>query len=330
VTQARIDIPPPDLQIDFTFALVQIRVLYLQEALGETVRSLEVTEIDRQLADLAPGTSLQHLASRGLRGESLFPVPCVLENNPRLLGYYRLLLGFSQKSFYATGLGVGRFRSMEVAGDLSDNNRALFPELCAALSWSAAVLLENIRALGISRDLIDDLTLLTVGPQLRGGANVQKGVASIVRVFEAISHIVNDAAVRTESACIEIQNAAGRKVLIEFAPDPDIIIREEMATDNYRNIIAIEVKGGSDFSNIHNRIGEAEKSHRKARASGYVECWTVVNVDRIDIDLARRESPSTNRFYRISQLGLGAGDEYQDFMNRIVSLTGIKGAAPAP
>jgi hypothetical protein len=218
---------------------------------------------------------------------------------------------------------------MEVAGDLSDNNRASLPDLCTALSWSAAVLLESIRALGISRELIDDLTLLTVGPQLRGGANVQKGVASVVRVFETISHIVNDAAVRTESACIEIQNAAGRKVLIEFAADPDIIIREEMAADNYRNIIAIEVKGGSDFSNIHNRIGEAEKSHRKARASGYVECWTVVNVDRIDLDLARRESPSTNRFYRLSQLELGAGDEYQDFMNRIVSLTGIKGAAPA-
>ena len=329
MTKAKINSPPPDLQIDFTFAMVQIRVLYLQEALSETVRSLEVREIDRQLADLVPGACLQHLASRGLRGELMFPVPCVLENNPRLLWYYRLLLGFSQKSFYATGLGVSRFRNMEVAGDLSDNNRALLPDLCAALSWSAAALLEGIRALGISRELIDDLTLLTVGPQLRGGANVQKGVASIVRVFETISHIVNDAAVRTDSACIEIQNAAGRKVLIEFAPDPDIIIREEMAADTYRNIIAIEVKGGSDFSNIHNRIGEAEKSHQKARASGYVECWTVVNVDRINMDMASRESPSTNRFYRISQLELGAGAEYQDFMNRIVSLTGIKGAAPS-
>ena len=128
--------------------------------------------------------------------------------------------------------------------------------------------------------------------------------------------------------CIEIQNAAGRKVLIEFAPDPDIIIREEMATDAYRNIIAIEVKGGSDFSNIHNRIGEAEKSHQKARAVGYVECWTVVNVDRIDMDMASRESPSTNRFYRLSQLESRSGDEYRDFVNRIVSLTGVTAAGP--
>ena len=131
------------------------------------------------------------------------------------------------------------------------------------------------------------------------------------------------AAVQVFPNRIEIKNAAQRKVLIEFAADPDIIIREEMKQGSYRNIIAIEVKAGTDFSNIHNRIGEAEKSHQKARANEYVECWTVVNVDRIDLDMARRESPSTNRFYRLSHLEGKRGDEYEDFWSRIVSLTGI-------
>jgi len=90
-----------------------------------------------------------------------------------------------------------------------------------------------------------------------------------------------------------------------------------------RNVIAIEIKGGTDFSNIHNRLGEAEKSHQKARLSGFVECWTVVNVDNIDLDMARKESPSTNRFYRLSQLVLGKGSEYLDFKRRIQSLTGL-------
>lgn len=122
---------------------------------------------------------------------------------------------------------------------------------------------------------------------------------------------------------IELKNAAGRTVLIEFAADPDIIIREEMRAGSYRQLIAIEVKGGRDFSNVHNRIGEAEKSHQKARAAGYVECWTVVNVDNIDIATARRESPSTNRFYRISDLIAAAGADYDDFRDRVISLTGI-------
>ena len=98
-----------------------------------------------------------------------------------------------------------------------------------------------------------------------------------------------------------------------------------MGEDRFRELIAVEVKGGSDFSNIHNRIGEEEKSHQKAKAKaeGYVECWTVVNVVRIDLDLAGRESLSTNRFYRISDLNRAEGTDYDDFRQRIISLTGI-------
>ena len=114
-------------------------------------------------------------------------------------------------------------------------------------------------------------------------------------------------------------------MLIEFASDPDIVIREEMRHEDYRNIIAIEVKGGRDFSNIHNRIGEAEKSHQKAKDAGFVECWTVVNVDRINMKMAARESPTTNRFYRISSLVAAEGEEYDDFRARVVALTGIRG-----
>ena len=97
---------------------------------------------------------------------------------------------------------------------------------------------------------------------------------------------------------------------------------------SYRNIIAIEIKAGSDFSNIHNRIGEAQKSHQKARGAGYNECWTVVNVDKIDLAMARRESPTTNRFYRISDLVNATGADYQDFRDRVISLTSIKVATP--
>jgi hypothetical protein len=32
--------------------------------------------------------------------------------------------------------------------------------------------------------------------------------------------------------------------------------------------VAVEIKGGKDYSNIHNRIGEAEKSHQKAKKEG--------------------------------------------------------------
>lgn len=271
-----------------------------------------------------PKPSLATLASHGLRGELMFPVPLLLTENPRLLGYYRLLYGYSQKEFYTTETGVSRFQSMEKRGVLTAANAADLPDLCRALSGAAALLLDGIGAKRVSQALLDDLTLLTLGPQLRGGANVKKGAAGIVKVFDAIHDIVKPAVKEATANRIEIENAAGRRVLIEFAPDPDIIIREEMSADNFRELIAVEVKGGSDFSNIHNRIGEAEKSYQKAKAAGYVECWTVVNVDRIDMDMAKKESPTTNRFYRISDLINGGGPEYQDFRARVISLTGIR------
>ncbi|MCI5123465.1 MAG: XcyI family restriction endonuclease, partial [Candidatus Electrothrix sp. AR5] len=226
--------------------------------------------------------------------------------------------------FYTKKFGVSAFKSMEVKGTLTFKNQERLSGLCEGMVYSACALLDGIGVDRVSKELLDDLTLLTVGPQLRGGANVKKGVAGIIDVFEVIHNIVEHAATKSTQSKIQIVNAAERKVSIEFAPDPDIVICEEMNAISIRKLIAIEIKGGTDFSNIHNRVGEAEKSHQKAKSDGYVECWTVVNVDRIDMNMARRESPSTNRFYRISALKSGEGEEYDDFKNRIIALTGIK------
>jgi len=288
-----------------------------------TVREMGVGEIDKELAQYVPAPYLAVLAGRGLRGELVFAVPSVLATNPHLLGYYRLLLGFSQKAFYTREFGLSGFANMENKGHISDPNKNKLPLLCTELVKSACSLLDGLNADNLSSSFIDDLTLLTLGPQLRGGANVRRGMEGIITVFNTVHEIVRPSVVSSRPNCIELQNAARRKVLIEFASDPDIRIREQMTTGRFRNIIAIEVKAGQDFSNIHNRIGEAEKSHQKAKLNDYVECWTVVNVDRIDINMARKESPSSNRFYLISNLVSPSNDEYQDFRDRIVSLTGI-------
>lgn len=318
-------IPDPELQASFAAALSEIRTMYLQDALREAVTSLQVPTIDKELAEHVPAHSLTTLAGHGLRGEMMFPVPSVLRANPRLIGYYRLLYGYSRKEFYTTATGLSRYAGMEDRGTIGKGLDDTLPDVCRALCKAGAMLLAAINAAQISAALLDDLTLLTLGPQLRGGANVRKGSAGIRTVFNAIHEIVESAVTSLTESSMTIVNAAGRTVLIEFAPDPDIIIREEMRQGQFRQLIAIEVKAGSDFSNIHNRIGEAEKSHQKAKAVGYVECWTVVNVDKIDIATAHRESPSTNRFYRISDMVAAEGDDYVDFRDRVISLTGIVG-----
>jgi hypothetical protein len=161
-------IPEPDLQVEFFHRLMQIRKIYLLDSLLSAVSNLEIPGIDKELGDLVSGSALQKVAGWGLRGEIIFAVPYVLSNQPRLLGYYRLLLGFSQKQFYGERYGFAPFKSMEDKGRLTANHGDHLYEFCRALCASAELLVAGTGQL--SRDLVHELTLLTLGPQLRGGA----------------------------------------------------------------------------------------------------------------------------------------------------------------
>lgn len=317
-------LPPPDLQVSFALKLIEARSQYLQEALKQTVRTMDIEKLDTQLAKYAPKAGLSVLASHGLRGELVFPVPLVLEKSPRLLGYYRLLFGYSQKSFYTSTTGMGRFKSMEERGIVTPRNSSELPEMCQNLGEVGAMLLAGVGPTSVSDQFLDDLTLLTLRPQFRGSANVEIGTEGIEVAFGIVREIVRKAIQNEDENHLRLKNAAGREVHIEVAADPDIRIVEFMTSGAQRHLIAIEVKGGRDFSNIHNRVGEAEKSHQKARADGFTECWTIVNVDRTNFEQAKRESPSTNRFYRIKDLLDQSSDQYRDFRDRIQALTGVR------
>jgi hypothetical protein len=319
------NLPDPALQIDFASRLLLLRESMLQESLLASVARIAVSKINRQLEKHAPASGLKALASRGIRGELLFSVPCLFELNPRLLGYYRLLLGYSQKAFYGSECGLSVFRSMEESGVFSTAAKTEIEDLCQGLNIAAGCLLKSLPPTAISAPFLDHLTLLTLGPQLRGGANVKKGCRGIAAVFEILREIVQSCLKEATPSTLILTNPAGRNVRVALGSDPDIVITEAFSdrSGGSRLLIAIEVKSGTDFSNIHNRIGEAEKSHQKARRSGFTECWTVVNVEKINLALARRESPSTDRFYRLERLLLRSGEEFSDFKNRVLSLTGV-------
>ncbi len=318
------NLPPPDLQVGFALKLMEARSRLLQDFLKATVRTLDIEELDKQLAKYAPKTGLTVLASNGLRGELVFAVPLVLEASPQLLGYYRLLFGYSQKLFYTTTTGLGRFKGMEERGVIAARNSSELSAMCLHLGEVGAMLLAGVGSAAVSDHFLDDLTLLTLGPQFRGGANVDIGTEGIEVAFGIVREIVKNAIEDEHENRLKLRNAAGRAVHIEVAADPDIRIVEIMTSGAERHLIAIEVKGGRDFSNIHNRVGEAEKSHQKARADGFTECWTIVNVDRTNFNQAKRESPSTNRFYRIRDLVDQSTEQYSDFRDRIQALTGVR------
>jgi hypothetical protein len=291
----------------------------------EAVGALSIRDLDSELNLYAPAQGVSALAARGLRGELAFAVPSVLHWRPQLLGYYRLLLGYSQKSFYTASTGFNKLKSAEESGRLSTTQHTFLPEACSVLNHNCALLIETIPRPILSAGLFDDLTLLTLGPQLRGGANNKRGVDGINLIFDLIHHILASHVTEQSDRSLKLINASRRQVAVEFAADPDIVIREQVSQSGhkFRNIIAIEIKAGTDYSNIHNRIGEAEKSHQKARKAGFTECWTVVNVPSLNLAMARTESPSTNRFFTLYELLVPGHEKAEEFADLLRSLTGI-------
>ena len=101
-------------------------------------------------------------------------------------------------------------------------------------------------------------------------------------VFMAITEIVKKHITKQGTARLELTNASKRKVIVTLSSDPDVSV-QEIINDRAHNKVAIEVKGGTDVSNAHNRAGEAEKSHTKAKQKGFRDFWTIISKKGIDM-----------------------------------------------
>lgn len=151
--------------------------------------------------------------------------------------------------------------------------------------------------------------------------NNQYGLIATQKTFGLIKELVKDYIVSSSLTSIQIKNDSGRLVKISFASDPDIEIVEELSSRS-RGLISIEIKGGRDFSNIHNRIGEAEKSHQKAKARGYFEFMTIISVD-IDYSTLKSESPTTSHFFHLDRISDKQEAEYLKFKDILASVLSV-------
>lgn len=92
--------PGPERQLSFHQLLVAARKTVLIDGLREAVVQVDPCVLKNQLMEFVPSDVQKLLASAGIRDEEVFPTPVLLEACPTLVGYYRLLLGVPQKSFY--------------------------------------------------------------------------------------------------------------------------------------------------------------------------------------------------------------------------------------
>jgi hypothetical protein len=306
-----------DLQISFYFRLKEIKTRYLQSALFSTIERLSVSDIDVDLKKRADPKVLNKLARFGIRAEVFLPVTTILQENPRLVGYYRLLYGISQKEFYKAH---GRIRRLEEGSGKRSYSEKEISDVVDLLFPIGEALVRGIDT--VSQDIAHELQLLTLGPQLRGGRNTELGKAATARTFALIKEIVRGSIEKETENAISIINSAGRTVLIQFSSDPDIAITERLNSGD-RKLVSIEIKGGTDYSNAHNRLGEAEKSHQKARQDGFFEFWTIVRVD-LDPIIAKKESPTTSHFFNLDKIEEISTEDAKIFRDLLSSILSIK------
>jgi hypothetical protein len=311
----------PSRQVIFHQMLVAARKTILMDALSEALGSIDPAIVKKQITLYIPADAQRILAASGIRDEHVFPLPIVLEKKPTLVGYYRLLLGISQKRFYGGGTGMSPFKSMEDRGLFNPKRRPPLEEFAKVMAESLSEMVRQISPKISARD-VAELPLITLGSQLYGSNNNAIGKKATRDVFVSVAEIVKRFITTQDAKRITIKNASKRKVVIALSTDPDIRIQEDF-DGKLRNKVAIEIKGGTDNSNAHNRAGEAEKSHQKAKAQGFRDYWTIISMTGVNKAKLKQESPTTNSWFDVAQVLGREGMDWNEFRSRFAGEVGI-------
>ena len=248
--------PRATRQVTFHELLLAARRTWTIDALSSVLASVDPQMVKSQLLIYVPMDVQQTLARLGIRDEHVFPTPVVLEAKPALVGYYRLLTGVGQKSFYRGPTGMSPFRKLENDGVLLPSTRQLLPDFCAAMGDVLAELIRAIAPALSARDL-SELQLLTLGSNFYGSANTKIGQVATKGVLDAIATALVDYVVERAARSLLARSPNGRTFTIALSSDPDVAVQETISGD-VTNVLAIEIKGGSDAANVYNRGGEAE------------------------------------------------------------------------
>ena len=297
----------------------------LADALAETVARIDPTELAAEVAAFVPAAGRQAVQAAGIRDEQVFALPAVLAARPSLLGYYRLLAGISQKQFYSGAAGTGSFKSMEEHNRIAPRAASGLPDLCRALNDALSELVTALPG-GLRRSDVEQLPLLMLGAQADGSWRTRIGQSATKSVYQGIRAVVEASGLEfadsPDETSLTLVNHAGRKITAALAADPDVVIREDIGAVSVLKV-AVEIKGGTDQSNAHNRAGEAEKSHQKARASNAADFWTIISLDRVDRSVIFAESPTTRQWFDVTQVVRQSGADWDRFVDAVKIAMGI-------
>lgn len=314
-------IPSTAKQIQAHKILHKYRDRMLGENLKTTVATIDPDILQSEIAQFVNKDCRMILQGLSIREETMFALPCVLNRNPTLLGYYRLLMGISEKQFYTSSTGLSIFKTMEHDGKIAKNSKQELNNLCYAINSAVENLLKSVNCSALPQDL-EALPLMTLGVYADGVWRNIIGKQAALHVFGTIKHIVKLSCaeiITDEDRCFKFKNGAGAIYRVIQSSDPDISVFLEEPSEE--KLLCIEIKGGQDVANVHNRAGEAEKAHLKASQAGWYEKWTViylVGLQHKQIDKLLTESPSTDAWFDINEVCAQSGKTYDSFKHALV------------
>src|SRR5699024_2521610 len=109
MASSQFTLPPPDRQLYVHAFLDSSRPKVLAGPLKEAIKKVDPRTLSAEIQQYAPADGLKVLQGTNVRDELVFATPAVLREQPAVLGYYRLLLGVSQKAFYTKSSGLSRY-----------------------------------------------------------------------------------------------------------------------------------------------------------------------------------------------------------------------------
>ena len=305
------EFPPLDVDLQAYCAneLEIRRAQKLQPGLAKAIRTVPASARYQEALALIPEQYIDEFNSFGVPVEYYFPLPCLVERSPEIIGYYRLLYGVGSKKFSKGSYGA--FSRSEALGKLSKQAKSKVVDFCRAMIDGGIRLYEQLPAGSIRKDFLHELTLLSLGSALQGKHNNlidEKAMTNVRRVFARVL----PEAKKIDENLWELINLGGDTIRIIFARDPDVAIYRVIPSPDgepiVRNVLAIEVKGGQDAANMKNRLGESEKSHIVAKGNDFNARWTIGNVRGQTVEQVRKVAPNTTDYFFLQDLIDKTGD----------------------
>lgn len=319
----KITLPPINKQLYAQQVLIGARTTQLDTGVSEVASSVSPLSLRRDALRCVPRDGLTDAQSLGIRDELVFALPSMLRRRPTLIGYYRMLLGYSIKQFYTVASGLSPFHEMEsgkVPHTITDGDLIAF---CKAYNETMSDFLTRASRADILKDL-HDLPVMTLGVYVDGVWRNRVGQGAAASVAETVFDILTDAGYSrvsgTDNRDFVVAGPNMHRLHVLSSSDPDVSITE-LVGESERKVLCIEVKGGQDVANVHNRAGEAEKSHQKAKRNGWPRAWTVIlwsSLSKDQRDKIKVEAPTTDAWFDVNEVCGQSGRSYRRFAEQLL------------